>query len=53
MKKLKNLKGAKMLNKVEQQSVKGGKRMCLWREGEYYCPPPYVCLNGICVLSPI
>ena len=44
MKNLKNLKGAKLLSKNEQQSIKGGKRLCP-------CPPGQVCINGVCWLE--
>ena len=49
MKKLKNLKGAKILSKNEQQQVKGGKLRCSWGEDGYYCPPGYMCVGKECV----
>jgi hypothetical protein len=52
MKSLKELKGAKLLSKKEQQVINGGKAMCLWGPDGLYCNYPYVCVNGICVLSP-
>ncbi len=52
MKKLNNLKGAKVLSRKEQQLVKGGKIMCKWGPNGQYCSPPYVCINGTCVLAP-
>ncbi len=52
MKNLKELKGAKLLSKKEQQAINGGKLMCLWSpERGYYCPEPYVCIGY--VLSPL
>ncbi len=47
MKKIKNLKGVKELNKTEQQAVKGGKIYRCRTEND--CPPGYGCLRGICV----
>ena len=49
MKDLKNLKGAKMLSKNEQRSIKGGDRCrkdsdC--PQGD--CPKPVECLQGFC-----
>ncbi|MGE0076410.1 MAG: hypothetical protein AB7S48_00970 [Bacteroidales bacterium] len=52
MKTLKELKGVKQLGKKEQQTVNGGKMQCLYSPEGEYCPYPYVCVNGICVLSP-
>ena len=50
MKNLKNLKGAKMLSKNEQQSIKGGTIICSSADD---CPPNNLCLMGpeygICV----
>jgi hypothetical protein len=44
MKKLKKLKGAKELNKLEQQAIRGGKFAC----GRYggVCPPGWCCINN-------
>ena len=44
MKKLKNLKGAKELSKIEQQAIKGGKFAC----GRYggVCPSGWCCVNN-------
>ena len=53
MRNLKELKGAKLLSKKEQQAISGGKKMCLWGPDGMYCPAPYVCIDGICVLSPL
>ncbi|MGE0076409.1 MAG: hypothetical protein AB7S48_00965 [Bacteroidales bacterium] len=52
MKTLKELKGVKQLGKKEQQAINGGKKACLWGPEGEYCIAPYVCENGICVLSP-
>ncbi|GEM_PF-2120334 len=53
MKNLKELKGVKLLSKKEQQGISGGKKMCLMGPNGYYCPSPYICVNGICVVSPL
>jgi len=47
MKKLKDLKGIKVLNKKEQQGIKGG-------ECNSYtpCPIGYDCYYSVCFLSP-
>jgi hypothetical protein len=46
MKKLKNLKGAKLLSKTEQKSVMGGKvDLCKFIR----CIPEEKCINGKCV----
>ncbi len=46
MKKLQNLKGAKVLGKSEQQYVKGGKAdLCRYIQ----CVPEDKCINGRCV----
>ncbi|MGE0076408.1 MAG: hypothetical protein AB7S48_00960 [Bacteroidales bacterium] len=50
MKTLKELKGVKQLGKKEQQAINGGLRMCSIKPP--YCPYPYACVNGVCVLSP-
>lgn len=48
MKNLKNLRGAKVLSKEEQQVLKGGVRYC-----DIYnpCGPGMECIGGICWLS--
>jgi hypothetical protein len=53
MKTLKELKGAKELSKKEQKAIGGGKMQCLYNPttGLEYCPAPYTCVNGICILS--
>jgi len=50
MKNLKNLKGAKVISKSEQQVIKGGTRQC----NVIYnpCTLPWICEDGECVLSP-
>ncbi len=43
MKDLKNLKGAKTLNKIEQKSVKGGIILpCVYVHGECTCPDNFI-----------
>ena len=45
MKSLKQLKGAKLLSKMEQKAVKGG-FACV--EPEMWCPSGTCCVNGLC-----
>lgn len=53
MKNLKDLNGVKSLSKMEQRAINGGQKMCLWSPTKgYYCPAPYTCVGGICVLTP-
>ena len=50
MENLKSLKGAKVLNKAEQQLIKGGKmpdKKC----GDVVCHPGYICHYGVCRLA--
>lgn len=47
MKDLKNLKGAKMISKNEQRTIKGGVIYRCVTEAD--CPEGYGCLRGICV----
>ena len=44
MKDLRNLKGAKLLSKTEQQAISGGRIAC----GRYggVCPPGMCCMNN-------
>jgi len=48
MKNLKNLKGAKMLSKMEQKVVKGGSKECYLDGPDPLCPVGYWCVNGVC-----
>jgi hypothetical protein len=50
MKNLKNLTGAKQLNKKEQQAIKGGKMQC-YADGT--CPTGWTCINGTCERYPM
>lgn len=49
MKDLKNLKGARMISKEEQQGIKGGLYEC---NSYTPCPAGYDCFYGVCFLSP-
>ncbi len=48
MKNLKNLKGAKLLSKNQQQSIKGGRKYCNQQQD---CPEGYACMNNMCYLG--
>ncbi|NOU16702.1 MAG: hypothetical protein HOO91_04005 [Bacteroidales bacterium] len=49
LKNLLNIDGAKLLNKVAQENIKGGKpvpRMCALGG---ICPPGFCCKSGVCI----
>ncbi|NOQ27511.1 MAG: hypothetical protein GQ564_19280 [Bacteroidales bacterium] len=49
MKDLKNLKGAKMLSKMEQKAVKGGIKICGLIDNIFYeCTGDDCCVNNVC-----
>ena len=49
MKKLEKLKSAKVLSKMEQKTIKGGKRYC---SEDFPCPFPYTCVGHVCEVLP-
>lgn len=51
MKKLENLKGAKVLNKKEQQGIKGGGGGA-YCDRNTPCPKGQDCYYNVCFLSP-
>ena len=50
MKNLKDFKGAKMLGKMEQKQIKGGK-MFLQCEIDIDCPAGWCCEAGRCIIQ--
>lgn len=52
MKKLENLKGAKVLSKNEQQVLNGGGPGGTYCNFNNPCPKGYDCYYGVCLLSP-